>query len=159
MARGAPLTPGEADELDWLTGKHTINPYSLSNRERARLHHLDDRFRCSPENTPAAKVERDELARKLIAGENLTRRDKVILQQGLIIGPQSRVDRARAARPHVHMSDSREVAPAARPRERRAARRARARSPGGDDPSEPPLAEIPLPAIERASRRALGGRP
>ena len=81
MARGKPLTPGEADELDRLTGKHTINPYSLSSRERARLHRLDDRFRRSPENTPAAKVEKAELDRKLIAGESLTRRDQVILQQ------------------------------------------------------------------------------
>jgi hypothetical protein len=43
-------------------------------------------------------------------------------------------------------------------RERRATRRAQARSPGGDDPSEPPLAEIPLPAFRRELRRALGGR-
>ena len=99
MARGASLTLGEADELDRLTGKHTINPYSLASRERARLHRFDDRFRRSPENTPAAKVEKAELDRKLIAGESLTRRDQVILQQGLIIGPQSIVDRARAARP------------------------------------------------------------
>jgi hypothetical protein len=139
MARGTSLTPGEADELDRLTGKHTWDPYSLSSRERAHLHRLDDCFRRSPENTPAAKVETAELDRKLIAGESLTRRDKAILQQGLIIGSQSRVDRALASRPRVHMPDRRELAPAARPRERRSRSRSSSSSRGDPDEPEPPL--------------------
>ena len=64
---------------------------------------------------------------------------------------RSRVDRVRAARPRVHMH-----APAARPRERRATRRAQARSLGGGDPSEPPLAEIPVSAFRAEVARMLG---
>ena len=57
----------------------------------------------------------------------------------------------------VHVPERRENI--ARPRERRASSRQRARAPTGDDPSpesDPPLEVIPLSRWQRELRRALG---
>lgn len=142
------LTASEWAEFDRLTGKHVMNPFSLTNAELRRLHKLDDRFRRSSENRPATAEEKAELDRKLLADERLTRREQAILQQGLIVGPKSRVD-VRVPRQRPPRCGMVRRRTGSRPRRHRRSSRARSRSPGRstDDPEHHHhvdlLAEVP----------------